>query len=162
MSIQDKLIAKYGNPMKSAADKLTFEKKWMELHVYPENIRKAIPALGEKIYINKDFYSTYIRFLSLLIERNLHGEIHANDECFMPRYQRGSTTQISIHTWGLAVDLNPLDNPIYSTREQCIAKGLKPFTKEFIQAGRDAGLICGADFPGRPDLMHFEGTKGLY
>lgn len=153
---QQELIARYGNPMASKAESLKFQSKWMKLWKYPEAIKTKIPQLGESIYINKEFQPKYEAFLMELINRELHDEITENDQCFMPRYQRGSTTQISIHTWGGAVDLNPTHNPIFSTREQCIAKGLTPFTEEFIQCGRDCGLIMGADFKGRPDLMHIQ------
>lgn len=160
--IQDTMIAKFGNPLKSEADRKTFEAKHMGLFVYPDAICNAIPSLGVKLYCNRDFWGVWLRFLNLLIERDLHHEINSNDECFMPRYQRGSTTQLSIHSWGMAADLNPSHNPLGLTRDQAIVRGLKPFSKEFQQAARDAGLICGIDFPGRPDGMHFEATKGLY
>lgn len=153
---QEQLIAKYGNPMASKTENLKFQSKFMMLWKYPAIIRENIPALGESIYINKDFKIVYEKFLLELIKRNLHKEIIENDQCFMPRYQRGSATQISKHTWAIAIDLNPLQNPIFNTREQCLAKGLKPFSEAFIQCARDCGLIVGADFKGRPDLMHFE------
>jgi hypothetical protein len=153
---QSEYIAKYGNPLKSKTESIKFQQKFMMLWKYPKLIRDNISALGESIYINKDFKVKYEAFLNELLLRGLHEEITENDQCFMPRYQRGSTTAISVHTWGCAIDLNPSQNPIFHTREQCIAKGLKPFTKEFIQCVRDCGLTSGADFGGRPDLMHIE------
>jgi len=153
---QAECIAKYGNPLASKTASLKFQQKFMMLWKYPTIIREKIPQLGESIYINKDFKPVYEKFLLELINRGLHDEITENDQCFMPRYMRGSTTEISKHTWAIGVDLNASQNPIFNTREQCIAKGLKPFTEEFIQCGRDCGLIMGADFAGRPDLMHIE------
>jgi len=156
MITQAQAIARYGNPLKSKTDSIKFQQKWMMLWKYPKEIKEFIPQLGESIYINKDLQPQYEFFLRTLIVRSLHTEITENDQCFMPRYQRGSTTAISKHTWAIAVDLNPTHNPIFNTREQCIAKGLKPFSKEFIQCVRDCGLISGADFGDRPDLMHIE------
>lgn len=154
---QKELISKYGNPLESEISKRNFELKWMMLWTYPIEISSKIPSLGKGIYINKDFQPQYEKFLRLLIERNLHNEIKTNDECFMPRYIRGYETQklLSRHTWATAVDLNATDNPLNVTREQAIAKGLKPFTAEFIQTIRDAGLTAGYDFP-RCDGMHIE------
>lgn len=153
---QQQLILRYGNPLLNKTARIKFEQKFMMVWKYPALIQEKIPQLGVSIYINKEFKPDYERFLLELIARNLHGEIKENDQCFEPRYQRGSTTEISKHTWAIATDLNASQNPIYNTREQCIAKGLKPFSKEFVQCGRDCGLIVGEDFGNRPDLMHFE------
>jgi hypothetical protein len=65
-----------------------------------------------------------------------------------------------MHTWGIAVDLNPTQNPLGLTRTQAIHRGLKPFSELFQQTARDCGLICGYDF-GRCDGMHFEMAKFL-
>lgn len=161
MTLQEKLIAKYGNPLKSEADKKAFEQKHMTLWVYPLDIQQVIPVLGKSVYCNKDFVEPYEKVLRALIHEGLHGEIKENDQCFMPRYQRGSRTQISIHTWGIAIDLNPTQNPIFSTREQCIVQGLRPFTEKFIQVWRDHDFVCGADFKGRSDIMHYQYTKHI-
>ncbi len=156
MTQQEKFIAKYGNPLLGKVSQEMFEKEHMMSYVYPHDIAIAIPCLGKSLYCNKDFVSLYEVALRNLILTGLHLEIKENDQCFMPRYQRGSTTEISIHTWGMAVDLNPDQNPIFSTREQCISKGLIPFTDTFIKCMRASGFTCGADFIGRPDLMHFQ------
>lgn len=161
MSNQQKLIKLFGNPLLSAIDRELFEGTHMMALNYPADIRMKIPALGKSVYCNKLIEKPLIATLRELIKRNLHGEIKENDQCFMPRYQRGSKTQISIHTWALAYDLNPTQNPIYATREECIKLGLTPFTPEFVQTWRDMGWVAGEDFPGRPDLMHYEWTKFL-
>ena len=154
---QRELISRYGDPMESSQAKLEFEKKWMMLWVYPTDIASKIPVLGKSIYINKEFQPIYEKFLKLLIQRNLHTEINVNDQCFMPRYIRGYEAKklMSRHTWAIAVDLNPLDNPLGVSREQAIIKGLKPFTVAFQQAIRDAGLTAGYDFK-RIDGQHLE------
>lgn len=158
---QAKLIEKFGNPLSGQIQRELFERSHMTVLRYPADIITHISCLGASIYCNKLIEKPLIAVYRELIKRKLHSEIKENDQCFLPRLQRGSTTAISIHTWGLAVDLNPTQNPIFMTREQCIAKGLKPFTKEFVQCWRDMGWVAGEDFPGRPDLMHFEYTKNL-
>jgi len=157
---QEQLIKKFGNPLTSAESRLAFEKQWMELWNYPPTITEAIPVLGKSVYINKLFRPVWEKFLLLLIQRGLHKEIHTNDQCFMPRYIRGleSEKAISIHTWACAADLNPSDNPLGVSREKAILIGLKPFSEQFQQAARDAGLTPGIDF-GRKDGMHFEFTN---
>jgi hypothetical protein len=155
---QSQLIARYGNPLASADERGKFEKAFMTIWNYPLQIRELIPSLGKSIYINRDFQPTYEKFLNELIRKGLHKEINSNDECFMPRLIRGSKKDISMHTWGIAVDLNPTQNPLGLTRTQAIHRGLKPFSELFQQTARDSGLVAGYDF-GRCDGMHFEMSK---
>lgn len=158
-TLQERLIAKYGNPM---SDQQTFEQRHMMLLKYPKDIVDNIPVLGASVYCNKDFAGPYLEFLRLLIRRGLHKEIRTNDQCFMVRYIRGQEhlKNLSIHSWGMAIDFNIADNPLGMTRLQALAVGLKPFSEQFFQAIRDADFVCGADFP-RKDLMHLEFTKHI-
>lgn len=158
MTPQSVFYQKYGNPLK---DQSTFEKKFMCVYTYPSDIASAIPSLGKSIYCNKDFVNIYQSFLRLLIERDLHKEITSNDQCFIVRSIRGIPDFLSIHSWGMAIDLNPDQNPLGMDRQTAIHKGLIPFTKEFIQCAEDSGLVAGYNFS-RCDGMHFEATKGLY
>ena len=148
------LEVKYGEPYVSRAAQTEFEQKYMIVYNYPEKILTHIPQLGKSIYIHRDFQPVYEKFLLELINRELHREIKGNDQSFCVRYIRGGKDW-SIHTWGMAVDLNPSDNPLGKTRIQAKAMGLTPFTDEFQQCGRDCGLDCGIDF-NRPDGMHFQ------
>lgn len=62
---------------------------------------------------------------------------------------------LSLHSWGLAIDLNVADNPQYSTR-----RDKQP--KEIIDClcGRH-GFFWGADFKKNKDPMHFERAVDL-
>lgn len=155
----DKFITKYGNPfLNGEVSKLwqkKFEAMFMQVYKYPLDIRMAFPTIGETVYMNKDFIPLYQKFLRKLIDNNLQCEVTVNDQCFMPRYIRGTIDKPSIHSWGMAVDLNPLNNPLGVTREQAIKKGLTPFTKEFQETAKVCGIVCGYDFS-RCDGMHFE------
>lgn len=159
-----KFIKKYGNPFPTSVngipvlDKVwqkNFERVWMQLLKYPSDVKTAFPTLGESVYINIDFAALYLKFLRKLIERDLSHEVTVNDQCFNIRLVRGSLTEISTHSWGMAVDLNPFNNPLGVNREQSIKKGLKPFTAEFQEVAKSCGIVCGYDFK-RCDGMHFE------
>ena len=152
---QSQLIARYGNPLASADEKGKFEKAFMILWNYPPIIRENIPSLGKSVYINREFKDDVEKFLLALIQKGLHKEINSNDECFNPRMIRGSVNAISMHTWGLAIDLNPTHNPLGLTRSQAIHRGLRPFSEHFQQVARDFGLTAGYDFA-RCDGQHFE------
>lgn len=145
-------IARYGNPM---INQSTFEKKWMISFDINDEINKANPVIPNRIYINKEFAQVADNWLNALMEANVLNEIKTWDGCFNVRYQRGSRTILSMHSFGIAIDINASHNPLGLTREQCIAKGLTPFSEKFITIS-ERWLTCGARFKSRPDRMHFE------
>ncbi|WP_342088002.1 M15 family metallopeptidase [Dyadobacter sp. OTU695] len=144
MKTQAQLIAKFGDPYK---DRLGFERKWMKLWIVPADIREAIPAMPAKIYLNKLIQVPLERTLRELIELGLHVEIVSCDGVFNIRTKRGSSG-ISLHSWGIAIDLNAALNPF---------RGKVTWSAEFLQVWRDIGWICGADWSAASkDGMHFQ------
>lgn len=141
------LIAKYGDPTK---DNLTFERKFMMLWDIPQDINSAIPPLPNKLYCHKEIVVPLEKTFKKLIETGLHTEIKTWDGCFNIRKQRGSSA-ISVHSWGLAVDINAAWNGLGKPVQ---------FSKDFISIWRNLGWVCGADWAmPRTDGMHFEWTK---
>jgi hypothetical protein len=144
MKTQAQLIAKFGNP---SVDNITFERKWMVLWVVPDSIRSFIPALPARIYLNRLIKDKLETTLTALIESGLHVEIKTWDGCFNIRKKRGLTT-LSLHAFGLAVDLNAATNGL----------GKKvTWSDDFISVWRRNGWTCGADWNGsHKDGMHFQ------
>lgn len=159
MTTQQQLIAKYGNPLESHEAQLKFEREHMILWDIPQSINAAIPALPNKMFVNIDAVIHLEEVFKNLMFDGLSKEIITFDGGYNPRYQRGSKTVISIHSWATAWDFNAAHNPFMMTREQAIAKGLKPFTEAFDKIWRDHGFTCGIDFKKRKDGMHFELTQ---
>lgn len=164
MTIQEKLIARFGNPMESPK---VFEVEnctiWDTALEFPW-VSEDITVFGQtfrRIKCHKMIVEPLRIVFKRLYELGLHEEIKTFDGCFQPRYIRGQEKKgiLSIHSWALAVDFNASQNPLGLNREECIARGLKPFSKEFVQVWRDAGWKCGEDFD---DLMHFEWTINLF
>lgn len=76
--------------------------------------------------------------------------------CFNPRYKRTTKGEISLHTWGVAVDINAHANPLVTLKNQN-----DPFKYDmpnaFIAAFRDNGWTWGGDFKGlTKDPMHYQ------
>lgn len=153
MTLQEKLIFRYGNPLESQRE---FEKKWMVLWDIPLNINTHIPALPNQLYVNRDAVTVFQKWFEELINHGLYKEIKTFDGCFNPRYQRGSKTKISIHAFGLALDFNASQNPLGLTYDQCLKKGLVPFSENFLRVAENCFLTAGGNFKVRPDRMHFE------
>lgn len=75
----------------------------------------------------------------------------ANVTSFNPRPKRGGGG-MSLHSWGIAIDINPDTNPYQTTY------GL-PQTDipgKVIEIFKKYGFFWGGDWPGERDLMHFE------
>jgi hypothetical protein len=71
------------------------------------------------------------------------------DGCFEIRLVRGSKTNFSAHSYGLAVDLNAHDNPLG------VSTGGFYETPSVVDCFRKNGFTWGGDFQHRKDPMHF-------
>lgn len=142
--IQQILVKKFGNPLE---DTETFEEKFMITWLVPTDIKEAIPVLPEHIYCNELLTKPLQDAFRSVIKLCLTTEINGWDGCFNPRCVRGQPDRISMHAWGLAIDLNANENPLYSNTTT--------FSPAFIAAFEDCGWIWGGNFK-RHDPMHFE------
>lgn len=152
-----KLLARYGNPMEKPLD---FEHQWMISWNVPMWIDTHIPALPNRLYLNKDLIPVIEETFNRIIGLGAYKEIKTFDGLFNIRYVRGSKTKLSIHSWGLAIDLNASHNPLGVSKEQARSKGLNPFSTLFDEIWKDTGWTCGSSFQ-RCDGMHFEYTHHL-
>lgn len=150
---------KYGNVMESESKLQAFQKTHMgmlDFSMYSA-VNKKLP---NRIYCNKVMMEDLCKVFNDLARTKLIGEIISYDGCFNPRYIRGMEARkiLSNHAFGTALDFNATQNPLGKSREDCIAAGLKPFSKSFIRVWEEYGFINGEKFR-RKDLMHFEYTK---
>lgn len=118
-----------------------------------DRVNKANPVIPNRIYINRLFAPFVNAMLIELMEKNLLSEIKTWDGAFCVRKKRGLAS-LSMHSWGIAMDLNAAHNPLGYSYNDCISKGLKPFSNEFIDVCRKY-TDCGADWK-RADRMHFQ------
>jgi hypothetical protein len=114
-----------------------------------------IGVIPKRIYCNKDLVAPLAAAFKALISTGCVNELKTWDGCFNIRKMRGLTS-MSLHSWGLAVDMNSWANPLGLNRQQIIAKGLTPFSEKFLDCFRENGFDCGADWKSRPDFMHMQ------
>lgn len=145
MITSSQALKKYGQP--------STDNKSLVLWDVPSALE--IGVIPKRIYCNKDLVKPLETAFANLIKTGCVNELKTWDGCFNIRKKRGLNS-MSLHSWGLAVDVNASSNPLGLTREQIVAKGLTPFSEEFLQCFRDAGFNCGADWKSRPDFMHME------
>jgi hypothetical protein len=152
---QAQLIAKFGNPM---TDRAAFEGKHMTL-VDSALFAAANHNIPRRMYMNKLLVQPLDAVKYKLINTGLITEVKTWDGLYNVRYQRGSRTALSRHSWGLAIDMNAAWNPLVrvtpANRAAMRAKHVQ-WSEPFLQVWRDAGFSCGADWRDRLDGMHFE------
>jgi hypothetical protein len=86
-------------------------------------------------------------------EANLIGHILTFDGAFNPRFQRGSHTALSNHSFGSAFDINATWNGLSHPPARVGAKGS---VMELVSIANRHGFYWGGHFSSRADGMHFE------
>lgn len=109
-------------------------------------INKATGKPTTHIYCNKDIAQELSKALCNVRDRGLLHELRTFGGCFMIRSIRGMSSVVSTHSYALAVDLNPDENPL---------GGPVQFSEEFGACFVDVGFLWGARFS-RKDGMHFQ------
>ena len=104
-----------------------------------------IGVIPKRIYCNKDMVIPLQCAFRNLIDRELVRELKAWDGCFNIRRKRGGISS-SLHSWGLAVDVNAAWNRMGKTPK------LSP---EFVKCWTDAGFEWGGNWTLK-DGMHFQ------
>lgn len=82
---------------------------------------------------------------------------------FAPRFKRGHEADglISMHSWAIAVDINPDDNPMVRIRTPAdLVLRKKTIPDAWIECFKSVGFIWGGDFQGLYDPMHFQYASG--
>lgn len=141
-------LKKYGEP-----GLLATQSKNMVMWDVPAALE--IGVIPKRLYCNKDMVGPLTQAFTSLVDTGHVKELKTWDGCFNIRKKR-ALNSMSLHSWGIAIDVNSSSNPLGLNREQIIAKGLTPFSEGFLQCFRDAGFDCGADWNSRPDFMHFQ------
>jgi hypothetical protein len=76
--------------------------------------------------------------------------VHDYGGCYNFRPQRGSSGRLSLHAWGIAVDLNTTTNMLGETGDM---------SPDVIRIFEEQGFVWGGNFS-RPDGMHFQFADG--
>ena len=133
----------------------------MIMWTVPEELR--FPPIPKKIYCHRLLVPLLTRAFRLIISRSLQHEFKTWDGCYNDRVMRGyeqkydelfKTSPLdaaerfkSIHSWGLAIDINAFENQL----------GHKPaMSPELVKCFTDVGFDWGGNFHTRLDGMHFQ------
>ena len=132
------------------AVRLPYGEDWIELDpgwVRDHIVTRSVPILGP-VTCHRAMFEPLGRALGRLERRGLSQVVSAADYagCFAPRRIPGSGS-LSLHAWGLAIDLNAAANPQFGPSRQ---------DPRLVRAMERAGFTWGGRWPTAPDPMHFE------
>jgi len=137
MVTSQQALKKYGDPNKQSALTVWDVPGYLEIGVIPK-----------KIYCNRDMIAPLTAALQALISTGHVNELKTWDGCFNIRKKRGLSS-MSLHSWGIAVDLNAFENGLNMTPK------LSP---GFVKCFTDNGFEWGGTWQ-RKDGMHFQLAK---
>lgn len=121
----------------------TTEKHMVLVFIPSTSQSRAVPS---RIYCNRYLRAPLLQALANVAERKLGDQILTWDGCFQIRKKRGSLFSPSLHSWGLAIDINAAWNGL----------GKKPtMSPELVKCFTDAGFEWGGNWS-KPDGMHFQ------
>lgn len=100
----------------------------------------------EHIFANIDMHKPMLDAFQLVIARGLTGELKTFDGCYNCRFVRGRDGIMSIHSWGIALDLNAAENPL---------EAVPKWSPDFVDCWTSIGFSWGGNFK-RLDGMHFQ------
>lgn len=135
MVTSQQALRKYGPPSES--------NPFMTLWDVPGHLE--IGVIPKKIYCNRDLIMPLALAFTNLIRTGHVNELKTWDGCFNIRKKRGLNS-MSLHSWGIAVDLNAFENGLGQTPK------LSP---GFVKCFTDAGFDWGGNWT-RKDGMHFQ------
>lgn len=118
---------------------------------FPIPLSWDVSVHAKRIRCHKKAADAFVRAFTAIQEAGLRGKITAYGGAYTFRPKR-SSTKLSTHSWGIAVDLNPATNGMGR------AGDMDPRVVEIF---REHGFKWGGDWPGRgKDPMHFQFCTG--
>ncbi len=124
------------------------EGKYMEVLTLPAWLRAAIPALPVKVYCNRLLSAPLVAALTNVVNRGLAAELKTWDGCYKVRMKTAGFSP-SLHSWGVAIDLNAATNGYNKTPR---------LSSAFVKCFTDVGFDWGGEWK-KPDGMHFQLMK---
>lgn len=125
--------------------------QWERRHM---TIVDALPGLptGKRLYVNKQIVAPLTDALASCMALADGYKIRTIG-CFAPRAKRGQPDSLSLHSYGIAVDINADANPMRAPMVRDIPDG-------WVAAFEALGWTWGGRWR-TPDPMHFQFAKGV-
>lgn len=151
------VIALFGDPNKYRDDDGRLSPRYEMEHIVRVPLPRPMPYVEgsqvTKIAVNKAIATIAAETMAAVAQRpDLWDILIPYAGCFEPRLKRDSSSRVSLHTLGIALDFNPNNYPLGST---------KRMPADLVRIFTDRGWFYGGDFHGRKDPMHFQFAEGV-
>lgn len=124
-----------------------WDNKWLtNWHV--QQLHPWFPV--KELKIHKHFLAMLQDAFLELERKGLHTEITTAHDCHKIAYLHDSPV-LSVHSWGAALDLNAIDNPMGT---------IGKWSSDFIDVMSKHGIHCGQRWTGVKEPMHFAMVDG--
>jgi len=149
------ILSTYGNPFAYVDDKAAWESQVLVTRPLRYRLPYAYRADVEigQIRAHRLIVDVLVELLAKAVETGVPRDRLSYGGCYCWRPIRGGRT-LSTHTWGMAVDLDPLRNPLGEPHRP--DTGLPLAVVELFTA---AGWTWGGAWS-RPDAQHFQAAGG--
>ena len=145
--LQRDLMDLQGSPLESAFAKTYIKRVSLNEFQGKFTVINMISTRGAVIECNVLLEKPFKKALQNLLDAGIQKEFKVFNGCFVVRNSRGSGS-LSTHAWGMAVDINAMENPFQVDK--------RGFTKEFIKCFAAAGFENGGLWNSPIDWMHFQ------
>ncbi len=125
----------------------------VRVHV-PQLMTQGLKRNGN-VYVHRRISENFLALWQAWDDVDLLEEVLTWNGSFVPRFQRGSRTRLSNHSWGTAFDINARYNRMGAHPAM---RGDEGSVRELVRLANDHGFYWGGHFR-RKDGMHFEATK---
>lgn len=128
------------------------EGNYMGIWIPDDVIAKAIPAIPRKVYCNKKLIPLLDKAFKDVINCGYADDIRTWDGCFNVRTQKGAQQAMSLHSWGLAIDINAAWNGFHA---------VPTMPQMIVTCFERNGFDWGGKFS-HPDGMHFQISRASF
>lgn len=112
-----------------------------------------LPGLGRVVSFHRKGADRLVALFQAWADAGLIDRILSFDGTWVPRFVRGSKTNLSNHAFGVAFDINARWNPM---GKPPASPGEIGSVWELASIAKQLGWTWGGDYTGRQDGMHFE------
>lgn len=150
------LLQAYGNPFDFVNDKPAWESKILLTRPLRYPLPYAYgPATVTQIRAHRQVVDRFVEVLAKCVEAGVDPQRIAYGGCYCWRPKRGGSVQLSVHTWGAAMDLDPAHNPMGIPWDG----GDRMLQARVVEIAESFGLLWGGRWA-RPDSMHVQLVDG--
>lgn len=150
------------SPTLSNPEAITITDNWAKDNITLVEVKQLKTAKGApsncKIQFHKKLEKQIIQLFDAWEAECLTSHIKTWGGSWVPRFVRGSRTNLSNHAWGTAFDINVQWNMLGTVPS---LKGKTGSVRDLVEIAYTNGFYWGGWFPNRPDGMHFEAYKIL-